>query len=90
LCAAWHAGERGEAEKLVAEIERVRQQRYVSTVPDAAIYTELGEIDTAFARLESALRDRDFQLYALQTEPVFHKLRSDARYNDLLHQMKLA
>jgi len=89
-CACVLAGERAQAERLLAEIERVRQQRYVSTVPDAAIYTELGDIDAAFARLESALRDRDFQLYALQTEPVFLKLRSDARYKDLLHQMKLA
>ena len=89
-CAYVLAGERAQAEKLLAEIERIRQQRYVSTVPDAAIYTELGEIDEAFAQLESALRDRDFQLYALQTEPVFHKLRSDPRYKDLLQQMKLA
>jgi serine/threonine protein kinase/tetratricopeptide (TPR) repeat protein len=89
-CACVLAGERAQAESLLAEIERVRQQRYVSTVPDAAIYTELGDIDAAFARLESALRDRDFQLYALQTEPVFHKLRSDPRYKDLLHHMKLA
>jgi tetratricopeptide (TPR) repeat protein len=89
-CAYVLAGERNEAERLLAEIERVRQHRYVSRIPDAAICTELGDIDAAFARLESAIRDRDFQLYSLQTEPVFDRLRPDVRYKDLLHRMGLA
>ena len=89
-CAYALAGERDKAEELLREIERVRQGRYVSPVSDAMIYTELGDIDAAFARLESAFRDRDFQLYSLQTEPVFDKLRLDARYKDLLRRMRLA
>ncbi len=89
-CAFVIAGERDQAQKLLAEIERVRQHRYVSPLPDAMIYTELGDVDSAFAQLESAFGDRDFELYSLQTDPVFDKLRSDARYKDLLHRMRLA
>jgi adenylate cyclase len=89
-CACVLAGERAQAERLLAEIERVRQQRCLRVPCKSQHPAPSKHIDAAFARLESALRDRDFQLYALQTEPVFHKLRSDARYKDLLHQMKLA
>ena len=54
------------------------------------IYTQLGEVDAAFAHLELAIVSRDFQLYALQIDPMFDKLRPDPRYKDLLRRMKLA
>ena len=84
------AGEGDKAEELLRQIENVRQGQYISSVPAAMIHTQLGDIDAAFAHLESSIRSRDFQLYALQTEPMFDKLRPDARYQDLLRRMKLA
>jgi hypothetical protein len=58
----------------------VRQRQYVSSVPAAVIYTQLGDIDAAFTHLESAIHSRDFQLYSLQTEPMFNKLDASKRY----------
>jgi len=89
-CAHVLAGERDKAEELLREIDNVREREYVSPVPAAMICTELGDINGAFERLESAFRGRDFQLYSLQAEPAFNKLRPDARYRDLLRRMKLA
>jgi TolB-like protein/predicted Ser/Thr protein kinase len=84
------AGERDKAQELLRQIENVKRGRYVSSVPAAMIYTQLGEVDAAFAHLELAIVSRDFQLYALQTDPMFDKLRPDPRYKDLLRRMKLA
>jgi eukaryotic-like serine/threonine-protein kinase len=89
-CAYVLAGETDKAEGLLREIEGARQRRYVSWMPDAMIYAEMGDSNAAFARLETAFRNRDFQLCFLQTEPVFDKLRGDPRYKALLRQMKLA
>jgi eukaryotic-like serine/threonine-protein kinase len=84
------AGERDKAQELLRQIENVKRGRYVSSVPAAMIYTQLGEVDAAFAHLELAIVSRDFQLYALQTDPMFDKLRPDPRYKDVLRRMKLA
>ena len=84
------AGERDKAQELLRQIENVKRGRYVSSVPAAMIYTQLGEVDAAFAHLELAIVSRDFQLYGLQTDPMFDKLRPDPRYKDLLRRMKLA
>ena len=88
-CAYVLSGARNKAEEVLRELEGVRQRRYVSSVPDALIYAEIGDTNAAFARLETAFRERDFQLPFLQTDPAFDKLRGDARYKDLLHRMRL-
>jgi serine/threonine-protein kinase len=89
-CAHVLAGQRDKAEELLEEIEHLRRRQYISSVPAAMIYTELGDINSAFEHLESAFHDRDFELYSLQTEAVFNRLRPHVRYQDLLRRMNLA
>jgi tetratricopeptide (TPR) repeat protein len=88
-CAYIRAGQRDKAEELLRQIEELRQRKYVSSIPAALIYAELGDLNLAFEHLEAAFQARDFQLYNLQSDPIFERLRSDVRYLDLCRRMKL-
>jgi DNA-binding winged helix-turn-helix (wHTH) protein/TolB-like protein/Flp pilus assembly protein TadD len=68
----------------LSEAPDVSARRYVSPYTVAAIYTGLGEKDQAFRWLERAFEERDVWLMNLKVDPVFAKLRSDKRFQDLL------
>jgi DNA-binding winged helix-turn-helix (wHTH) protein/TolB-like protein/Tfp pilus assembly protein PilF len=68
----------------LAEMQVEANKRYVSPYTVAAIYTALGEKDQAFKWLERAYEERDVWLMNLKVDPVFAKLRSDKRFQDLL------
>jgi len=57
---------------------------YVSPYTVAAIYAGLNDKDQAFKSLEQAYDERDVWLMNLKVDPVFAKLRSDKRFQDLL------
>jgi hypothetical protein len=50
---------------------------------------ELGNKELAFEQLQTAVRERDLQMYGLQVEPAFESLRYDSRFRDLLGSMRL-
>ena len=68
----------------LGESSEAASRRYVSPYTVAAIYTGLGEKDQAFKWLERAYEERDVWLMNLKVDPVFAKLRSDKRFQDLL------
>lgn len=78
------AGKTADAKKVLAELRELQNQRYVSSYTVAAIYTGLGDKDEAFRWLEKAYEERDVWLMNLKVDPVFAKLRSDSRYQNLL------
>src|SRR5262249_55625994 len=49
------AGNRAEAERVLAELQEMSSQRYVSPYTVAAIYTGLGDNGRAFEQLEKAI-----------------------------------
>jgi len=55
----------------------------------AIIYAHLGQIDKAFANLETAYRQRDAQMSEIAVEPQFDSLRADARFADLKKRVGL-
>jgi DNA-binding winged helix-turn-helix (wHTH) protein/TolB-like protein/Tfp pilus assembly protein PilF len=83
------SGNRGEARRVLAELEQ-QKQKYVSPYTVAAIYAGLGEKDQAFKWLEKAYSERDIWLMNLRVDPVFKSLRSDRRFADLLRRLELA
>jgi serine/threonine-protein kinase len=83
------AGKRAEALKIVDDLKRLSQRRYVSPVVMASIYGALGDKDQAFAWLERARGQRDFLLVLVKVEPLFDSLRPDPRFIDLLHRVGL-
>jgi DNA-binding winged helix-turn-helix (wHTH) protein/TolB-like protein len=84
------SGKSAEARKVLSDLQdlsesqAVETRRYVSPYTIAAIYTGLGEKDQAFKWLERAYEERDVWLMNLKVDPVFAKLRSDKRFQDLL------
>ncbi|MEP6818672.1 MAG: winged helix-turn-helix domain-containing protein [bacterium] len=68
----------------LSESREAESRRYVSPYTVAAIYTGLGDKDQAFKWLEQAYEERDVWLMNLKVDPVFAKLRSDKRFQDLL------
>lgn len=84
------SGKTAQARQVLSELHDLSEspasenRRYVSPYTVAAIYTGLGEKDQAFKWLERAFEERDVWLMNLKVDPVFAKLRSDKRFQDLL------
>ncbi len=83
------SGEEREAREILASMERLAKERYVSAYHMAIIHTGLGEPDEAFKCLEKAYEDHDPWMIWLGTEPKLDPLRSDARFVDLLVRVGL-
>ena len=81
---------RDEEQKVLAQLEELSRQRYVSSLEIAGIYTGLGEKDQAFAWLQKACEERAYRLTSLPVAPEFDTLRSDPRFTDLLRCVRLA
>jgi eukaryotic-like serine/threonine-protein kinase len=83
------SGRKTEARKLLAELQRLSEQRYVPATSVALVYTGLGEKDKAFTWLDKAVEEHSFTLAYVKMEPRFDPLRSDPRFADLLHRINL-
>ena len=83
------AGNRAEAQKAVAELAARAQKNYVPALYTAAIYTGLGDRDNAMKWLEKAFEERTEYLIFFNVEPMADPLRSDPRFQDLLHRIGL-
>lgn len=83
------SGKTTEAKQVLADLQQLQGQRYVSPYTVAAIHAGLGDQDQAFKWLEAAVEERDIWLMNLKVDPVFAKLRSDRRFTDLLGRIRL-
>jgi eukaryotic-like serine/threonine-protein kinase len=83
------AGRRGEARRMLAQLQDVARQRYVSPVYIAKVYVGLGETAAAMALLNQAFLERSDQLTGLRVDPAFDPLRADPRFIDLLRRVGL-
>ena len=54
----------------------------------ACLYAKVGNKDKAFEQLETAYRERSYQIAILQVEPQLDSLRSDPRYADLVRRVE--
>ena len=82
------AGRRGEAERILADLEQRRSgKEYIGAETLAQICIGLGDKDGAFRWLETALADRSSILIYLKTEPFFDPLRADPRFADLVKRV---
>ncbi len=84
------SGKTSEAKQVLSDLrdlsesQDIESRRYVSPYTVAAIYAGLGDKDQAFKWLEQSFQERDVWLMNLKVDPVFAKLRSDKRFQDLL------
>jgi len=83
------SGRRAEAEQVLADLQLLPKERYVSPYTVAAIYTGLGDNESAYKWLEKAVEERDIWLMNLKVDPVFAKLRSNKKFSELLARIRL-
>jgi adenylate cyclase len=95
------SGNREEAQKIIAELQKLAKSKYIPSFQIAAIYAGLSasparnaspvrtEKDQAFAWLEKAYEERSDGLVYLMADQRFDTLRSDPRFKDLAHRIGL-
>lgn len=81
------SGDAAGARKALADLQRLAQSRYVSSLYFAAIYMGLGDKSTALDYLDRAYRERNDYLAYLGVDPIADPLRSEPRFTELLHKI---
>jgi serine/threonine-protein kinase len=81
------AGKRSDAEKLLTELKKRSSPLQSHASEIAVIYVSLGDIDQAMNWLEKGYEER-FNPGVL-IRPGFDPLRSDPRFQDLVHRTRL-
>ncbi len=83
-------GKRAEAKEILADMLRQSKKSYVSPYMIATIYTGLDDKDKAFSFLEKAYQERSPDIpYFLKADLRLDPLRSDPRFQDLMHRVGL-
>lgn len=80
------SGRREEAEQVLADLEELARQKYVSAYYFAIVNLGMDEREQTFEWLERAIEERAGFLAFLKVEPMFDALRSDARFSDVLRR----
>ena len=88
-CAYALAGRKTQAQEVVAELTAASQIHYVPPYFFGLVHAALGENDKAFWWLEKAYEEHDSYLVRLKVEPAMDPLRSDPRFEKLLHRINL-
>jgi DNA-binding winged helix-turn-helix (wHTH) protein/TolB-like protein/Flp pilus assembly protein TadD len=82
------AGRADEAGKILAEMQRLADQKFVTSYGVALVHAGLGENDAAFAWLNKAFDERSNWLVWLRLDPRWNGLRSDTRFPELVTRMR--
>jgi len=81
------AGQRVEAEKIVADLEERVRRKEVSSFLPAVVYAGLNDKDKAFYWLERAYQERSNWLALIKVGRRLKNLRGDPRFDDLLKRI---
>lgn len=84
------AGQKNAAQQIITRLEEHVRKDGVGRYEIALVYTGLGEKNEAFHWLQDAFAAHDVGLVYLKVDPCLDPLRSDPRFNDLLHRVGLA
>jgi serine/threonine protein kinase/tetratricopeptide (TPR) repeat protein len=83
------AGLPDAARRVLAELDERSGSAYVAPMLRSWIYSHIGEMDLAFAALEEAYAERSAPLGFGIRFPIYDVMRTDPRFTDILHRMKL-
>jgi hypothetical protein len=83
----------GRQSDALAELNHLLTERragkYISHYSLAVIYAGLGNNQAALTELEQAYTERAWTLFMLRLEPAFDGLRNDARFAQLVKNMRM-
>jgi serine/threonine protein kinase/Tfp pilus assembly protein PilF len=83
------SGRRAQALNVLEDMQKMSNGIYLPPQETAIVYIGLGDNDEAFAWLERSYAERFSTLIFLTNDPIYDSLRSDARFADLAHRLKL-
>jgi Flp pilus assembly protein TadD len=83
------AGRKSDAEKVIARLQELSKQQYVSPFQTAVVYAALGDSTKAFELLEKSRQERFNWLPFLRVDPVLKNLRTDPRFEQLSKSLGL-
>jgi TolB-like protein/Flp pilus assembly protein TadD len=83
------ADRKEEANKILNELLKLNESRYVTPAALVNLYIGLGDKDRAFEWLEKAFQEKSNYVAYLKVFPIADPLRSDPRYADLLRRVGL-
>lgn len=84
------AHRKDEATKILAELNELSKERYVSSYERAAISVALGDERQAFQSLEKGYEEHSFHMVYLKVWPQFSVIRSDRRFHKFVQRLDLA
>ena len=79
----------GDARRILEQLSAQARQRYIPAFAFAVVHVGLDEKDQAFAWLDKAYDERANRLAILAQEPMWDRLRSDPRFDNLLRRIGL-
>lgn len=83
-------GRIADATAILTQFEQLeRSGRYASSYAVAVVHAGLGDRERALSCLEAARRERSHWLVWLKRDPRWSELRSDARFQELVHAIGL-
>ena len=82
-------GHKAEANKILNELLKLNESRYVTPAAMVNVYIGLGDKDQAFAWLEKAYQERSNYVAYLKVFPIVDPLRSDRRFSELIRRVGL-
>ena len=88
-CAYAFAGKKVQAQGVLVQLNAASEIRYVAPFFLASIYAAMEDNDKAFSSLEKAYQEHDSYLVRLKVARAMDPLRSDPRFDKLLHRMNL-
>jgi TolB-like protein/Tfp pilus assembly protein PilF len=83
-CAFAALGDKGQAQKVIEQLNERSKREYLNPYVMATIYVALGEKDRTFEWLEKSVQDAASYLVFIKVDPKFDSLRSDPRFADFM------
>jgi serine/threonine-protein kinase len=82
-------GRTAEARKVLAHLDEIARERYVTSYGVALVYAGMGDKEQAFSKLEQAFDERSHWLVWLNLDPRWDSLRADPRFDELKRRLGL-
>ncbi|HTM16791.1 MAG TPA: tetratricopeptide repeat protein, partial [Terracidiphilus sp.] len=81
------SGRKDDAHRILAELKAQSKKRYVSAYAIGLVHAGLGEKDEALRLLNLGLKERTNWMVWTAVDPRWQPIRSDKRFQQLLHQI---
>ena len=83
------SGKREEALRILQELHKMAEKRYVSPFELASLHFALGQADDGFEWLAKAFQDRCFELISIRVDPRWLSLKGNPRFHQLFSWLGL-